>query len=74
VAAGLLQIPRLAGEAKSYAERLFKFPEIGRLKDDQARAALVSRAQELAPATPITLEDVTRAQPLVERKLNGSFG
>ena len=26
VAAGLPQIPRLAGEAKSYAERLFKFP------------------------------------------------
>ncbi len=26
VAAGLPQIPRLAGEAKSYAERLFTFP------------------------------------------------
>jgi hypothetical protein len=26
VGAGLPQLPRLAGEAKSYAERLFKFP------------------------------------------------
>ena len=39
VAAGLPQIPKLAGEAKSYAERLFIFPKIGRLPDvDAARA------------------------------------
>jgi hypothetical protein len=47
VGAGLPQLPRLAGEAKSYAERLFKFPQIGRLSDDQARAALARPAERL---------------------------
>jgi hypothetical protein len=47
VGAGLPQLPRLAGEAKSYAERLFKFPRIGRLSDEQARAALVEPAARL---------------------------
>lgn len=47
VGAGLPQLPRLAGEAKSYAERLFKFPEIGRLSDDQARIALARPAERL---------------------------
>jgi hypothetical protein len=41
VGACLPQIPRLAGEAKSYAERLFKLPQIGSLPDDQATEALV---------------------------------
>lgn len=31
VGAGLPQIPRLAGEAKSYSERLFRFPRVGEL-------------------------------------------
>lgn len=39
VGAGLPQIAELAGEAKSYAERLFKFPAIGVLADADARAA-----------------------------------
>lgn len=38
--AGLPQLVGQAGRAKSYAERLFEFPEIGRLSDDQARRAL----------------------------------
>lgn len=40
VGAGLPQLPRLAGEAKSYAERLFDFPTIGSLDDSDARAVL----------------------------------
>lgn len=40
VGAGLPQLPRLAGEAKSYAERLFKFPQIGELAHDEAARAL----------------------------------
>jgi hypothetical protein len=40
VGAGLPQLPGLAGDAKSYAERLFEFPEIGSLGPDDARAAL----------------------------------
>lgn len=45
-AAGLPQIPRLTGEARSYAERLFTFPNIASLADDDARAALVEPARQ----------------------------
>lgn len=44
VAAGLPQIPKLAGEAKSYAERLFTFPKIGKLSEQDAARALVEPA------------------------------
>ncbi len=44
VAAGLPQIPELAGEAKSYSERLFKFPSIGKLQRADAELALVGPA------------------------------
>ncbi len=47
VGAGLPQIPRLAGEAKSYAERLFKFPTIGRLSGPATVEALVTPAEIL---------------------------
>jgi len=48
VGAGLPQIPRLAGEAKSYSERLFRFPIIDRLdQETDARDALVRPAREL---------------------------
>ena len=47
VGAGLPQLPRLAGEAKSYAERLFKFPIIGRLGEPEAARALVEPAERL---------------------------
>ncbi len=47
VGAGLPQIPRLAGEAKSYAERLFQFPRIGELSEVEARAAVIDPAKEL---------------------------
>lgn len=40
VGAGLPQLPGLAGNAKSYAERLFDFPEIGSLDDHDARLVL----------------------------------
>jgi len=44
-AAGLPQIPRLTGEARSYAERLFSFPVIAGLGEEDARAALVEPAR-----------------------------
>lgn len=48
VGAGLPQIARLVGEAKSYSERLFQFPVIGGLKmDTEARDALVLPAWNL---------------------------
>ena len=46
VGAGLPQIAELAGDAKSYSERLFKFPRIGNLDGNDARAALVQPAQD----------------------------
>jgi hypothetical protein len=47
VAAGLPQIPRLTGEARSYAERLFRFPVIASLSPADATAALVEPARQL---------------------------
>jgi hypothetical protein len=43
-AAGLPQIPRLTGEARSYAERLFTFPVIAGLSQEDATAAFVDPA------------------------------
>ncbi len=43
--AGLPQLAKLAGDAKSYAERLFDYPEIDRLEAKSARAALVEPAK-----------------------------
>jgi hypothetical protein len=45
VGTGLPQLPALAGEAKSYAERLFAFPEIGSLDPAPAREAIVEPAR-----------------------------
>ncbi len=48
VGAGLPQIPKLAGEAKSYSERLFQFPRIGELdSDSNARDAIILPAHNL---------------------------
>ena len=44
--AGLPQLPGLAGDAKSYAERLFKFPVIGELPPEAATEALVVPARD----------------------------
>lgn len=46
VGAGLPQIAELAGDAKSYAERLFKFPAIGNLGLYDAQTALTEPALE----------------------------
>jgi len=40
VGAGLPILPGLAGQSKSYAERLFAFPEIGPLSPSESRSAL----------------------------------
>jgi hypothetical protein len=42
VGAGLPQIVGLCGKSKSYAERLFDFPEVGQLKQTDAESALRS--------------------------------
>ncbi len=43
--AGLPQLPGLAGDAKSYAERLFRFPMIGELRALEAFEAIVEPAK-----------------------------
>lgn len=106
VGAGLPQLPKLAGEAKSYAERLFDFPHIGKLADDAARKALEGPAadegvkfepeatnailgytegypyflQEFgkivwnhAERSPVRLEDVEGARPIVRSQLDENF-
>lgn len=40
IGAGLPQMPGLAGESKSYAERLFDYPQVGALSFDDAYKAL----------------------------------
>ncbi|MDP9318622.1 MAG: ATP-binding protein [Actinomycetota bacterium] len=106
VAAGLPRIAELAGDAKSYAERLFKFPAIESLTAADARRALSEPAagesvtfvdegldlavtitggypyfiQELgyavwgvAQGATITRDDVERATPIYESRLDSSF-
>jgi hypothetical protein len=43
--AGLPVLPRLAGESKSYAERLFSFPDVGALSEPDAAKALQDPVQ-----------------------------
>lgn len=58
VGAGLPQVPELAGDAKSYAERLFTFPTIGNLSSEDAHHAL---------REPARLEDADYADAAIER-------
>jgi hypothetical protein len=47
VGAGLPQLRGRAGNAKSYAERLFDYPEVGPLTHDAARQAIAKPAENL---------------------------
>ena len=46
VGGGLPLLPELTREAKTYAERMFRFRRIGPLEPDDARAALTEPAEE----------------------------
>ncbi len=67
VGAGLPQLPKLAGEAKSYAERLFDFPPIGKLSSEDAKAALEQPAREQGvrydPAATQAIIEFTKGYP-----------
>jgi hypothetical protein len=59
VGAGLPQLVALAGRAKSYAERLFEFPEVGALAPPDAHAALQGPALEQdVRFTPQALDEI----------------
>ena len=47
LAAGLPVLPGMAGESKSYAERLFNFPDIGALSEADAAQALRDPARDV---------------------------
>ena len=67
VGAGLPQLRGRAGNAKSYAERLFDYPEIGALPGPAARQALVKPAEdqhvEYVPAAVDRIVAHTRGYP-----------
>ena len=59
--AGLPQIRGRMGKAKSYAERLFEFPEIGPLTADDARLAIAKpAAEEGVEIEPAALDAIVR--------------
>ncbi len=59
IGAGLPTLPRLAGDAKSYAERLFSYPLIGKLSRQNSYTALTSpAASENAEFSPDALESI----------------
>jgi hypothetical protein len=65
VGAGLPQLRGQMGRAKSYAERLFDFPEIGPLSSDAARDAIVK---------PLDHLDIAIANDAVERIVSETRG
>lgn len=64
VGAGLPQLPGLAGDAKSYSERLFEFPEVGPLSVPDSAAAIELPALDAGVdfARPALARIVTEAQ------------
>lgn len=61
IGAGLPILPGLAGDSKSYAERLFSFPDIGALSESDARKALQEPAKaEGASFTEDALREIFR--------------
>jgi len=72
-AAGLPQIPRLTGEARSYAERLFTFPVIAGLSEQDGHAALVEPARhqhvDYEPAAVALALEWTRGYPFYIQQL-----
>ena len=106
VGAGLPILPALAGDSKSYAERLFNFPDIGALSQDDAGKALREPAHAVgvqfdasalaevfrltrgypyfvqewgyqswnhAAQSPITVDTVRSATPMVIQRLDANF-
>jgi len=76
VAAGLPQMPKLTGDARSYAERLFSFPVIEALPEEAAIEAFVKPAKDsgveyTADAIRVAM-DWTRGYPFYIQQLGKS--
>lgn len=65
VGAGLPQLRGRIGRAKSYAERLFDFPEIGPLPAEEAKRAIVK------PAKNLGVEVTSEALDLIAKETRG---
>ena len=67
IGAGLPSLPGLSGEAKSYAERLFRYPVIGALEKPDASKALSEPVETLSVSfEPVALDmifEITRGYP-----------
>jgi hypothetical protein len=67
VGAGLPILPRLAGNSKSYAERLFQFPIIGALSVEDAAKAIelpiTSEGAAIDPSAVAAIADITQGYP-----------
>lgn len=67
IGAGLPQVLGLAGDSKSYSERLFVFPEIGALSEEDAVDAIVNPAKsedvEFEPGAVSEIVRVTERYP-----------
>jgi len=67
IGAGLPILPGLAGESKSYAERLFNFPEVGPLTEPDAISALqdpvLAAEEEFEPAALKEIFRLTQGYP-----------
>ncbi len=67
IGAGLPILPGLAGESKSYAERLFNFPDVGPLNEQDATQALKEPIEEegerIEPAAIKEILRLTRGYP-----------
>lgn len=67
IGAGLPILPRLAGESKSYAERLFSFPAIGPLPALEAAKAITvpiaAEGEQIDPAAVAEIVRLTQGYP-----------
>ena len=67
IGAGLPILPGLAGESKSYAERLFSFPDVGPLDEPDAEQAIrepiEEAGEEIEPAALQEIFRLTRGYP-----------
>ncbi|MGM8930105.1 AAA family ATPase [Salinicola halophyticus] len=73
IGAGLPQVARLAGEAKSYAERLFNYPAVGALDEEAAAKAIekpiLDEEASISHAALAAIFDVTKGYPFFLQEL-----
>lgn len=73
IGAGLPQVARLAGDAKSYAERLFNYPAVGPLDEEAASKAIEKPINDekatISKEALATIFDMTKGYPFFLQEL-----